>query len=129
MTPHDQMQAAIVEMVHQYGELSRDPDIKRAAFMLISYPIGNTSARQGRKLKLLGAQSGFPDLQLPIARGGYHGLEIELKWGKDVLKPTQKEWKEDLEWAGHLHFVDRSAQAAFDHIRGYIEGKYVLPKD
>ena len=38
----------------------------------------------------------MPDLFLPVGRGSYHGLFIELKYGKN--KPTEKqtEWLKSL---------------------------------
>lgn len=40
---------------------------------------GKRSARNGAALKRMGLRKGFPDLFFPYARGGYHGLFIELK--------------------------------------------------
>ena len=41
------------------------------------------------KLKAEGVLSGIPDLHIPIAKGGFHGLYIELKTGKN--KPTENQ--------------------------------------
>lgn len=40
---------------------------------------GGRSRREAGRLKAEGVLAGVPDLFLPVARGGYHGLYIELK--------------------------------------------------
>lgn len=44
------------------------------------------------KLKAEGVSAGVPDLTLPVARNGYHGLYVEMKAGKGRLSETQSEW-------------------------------------
>lgn len=48
------------------------------------------------QLKAEGVKAGVPDLFLPVPRGGYHGLFIELKVGKNKTTAHQ-DW-----WLGHL---------------------------
>jgi hypothetical protein len=46
------------------------------------------------KLKATGVKAGVPDMLLPIARGDFHGLFVELKKDqKQTLSDEQKEWK------------------------------------
>lgn len=40
---------------------------------------GKRSAATGAKLRREGLRSGVPDICLPVARGGYHSLYIEMK--------------------------------------------------
>ena len=48
--------------------------------LLFHIPNGGTrDAIEGRHLKQQGVKRGVPDLCLPVARGGYHSLYIELK--------------------------------------------------
>ena len=51
----------------------------------------------GKWLKAEGLKPGVPDTFLPIPRGGYFGLWIEMKWGGN--KPT-------LEQIAYLNFLD-----------------------
>ena len=44
---------------------------------------GKRSPQQGAKLKRMGMQKGFPDLVVPLPRGNYHGLYIEMKVGNN----------------------------------------------
>ena len=40
---------------------------------------GSRDAREAHNLKLQGVVPGIPDLHIPVARNGYHGLYIEMK--------------------------------------------------
>ncbi len=58
---------------------------------------------EGAKLKRMGVKSGVPDLCICVARGGYHGLYIELKrvyGGK--LSDTQLVWRDILIKEGYM---------------------------
>lgn len=56
----------------------------------------------GGRLKAQGVKAGVPDLMLPVACGGYHGLWIELKKDyKQILTKEQKEWLAYLSDAGY----------------------------
>lgn len=48
------------------------------------------TAAQAGKAKAAGMLKGSHDVKLPVARGGYIGLSIELKAGKN--KPTDEQW-------------------------------------
>lgn len=56
-----------------------------------------------KKLKAEGVKPGVPDLFLPVARGGYHGLFLEMKREKGGrLSQHQKEWGEALTAQGYV---------------------------
>lgn len=57
---------------------------------------GKRDPAVGAQLKAQGVQAGVPDISLPVPRGEYHGMYIELKVGGN--KPTKKQ--ED--WLGRL---------------------------
>ena len=54
---------------------------------------GKRDAATAVALKRQGVKAGVPDIMLPAARAGYHGLYIELKAGKNTTTKKQKEWK------------------------------------
>jgi hypothetical protein len=47
---------------------------------------GKRNINVARKLKEEGQKAGVPDICLPVPRGEYHGLYIEMKYGRN--KPT-----------------------------------------
>ena len=58
-------------------------------------------------LKRQGVKAGVPDIMLPAARAGYHGLYIELKAGENTTTKKQKEWLEYLRQQGY--YTDRKS--------------------
>lgn len=66
--------------------------------LLYAIPNGaRTSIRTAVKLKAEGLKRGFPDIALPVARHGFHGLFIEVKRlrGGQISK-DQRIWHERL---------------------------------
>ena len=53
---------------------------------------GRRDVIEAAHLKAQGVRAGVPDLCLPVARGGYHGLYIELKAARGRVQDTQREW-------------------------------------
>ncbi len=71
------------------------------------------------KLKAQGVKAGVPDICLPTARHGFHGLYIELKRRKgNDATDNQSEWIESLTQEGYKAVVCYG----FDHARAVIEG-------
>ena len=78
---------------------------------------------QANKLIAEGLKKGFPDLQLLIPAGPYHGLFIELKRAKKSLSKIskeQKEWIERLNRQGYQAKVCYGADEAIETIKGYL---------
>jgi hypothetical protein len=83
---------------------------------------GRRDIRTAIKLKAEGVKAGVPDLCLPVARGGYHGAYIEMKFGKNQTSPEQKKWIADLRTEGHFVTVCWGWQDAADTIEQYLAG-------
>ena len=66
------------------------------------------------------AKSGVPDLFLPVARGRYHGLFIEMKAQKGRLSENQANWLKDLRLQGYAAAVCYGAREAIDIITKYF---------
>ena len=85
------------------------------------YAIPNGGQRNvivAAKLKVEGVLSGVPDLCIPIAKNGFHGLYIELKNGKvGKVSENQKTIMEKLQSEGYRCEVCRS----FDEFRTIID--------
>lgn len=84
---------------------------------------GKRSISTGSRLKRLGLKSGVPDIALPVARGGYIGLYIEMKYGRNTLTENQRIWLDMLKKAGHMTAVCYSFTEAKDVILGYLRMK------
>lgn len=82
---------------------------------------GHRSAAVAGKLKAEGVKAGVPDICLPSARGGYHGLYIELKAGKNTATKEQKEWLSALSEEGYKAVVCRGWVKAAEEIKKYLE--------
>lgn len=74
----------------------------------------------GGVLKAAGLKTGIPDLCLPIPRKGYHGLYIEMKYGKNKLSKNQKEMIAKIEKEQYKVSVCYSAKQAREVIRHYL---------
>ncbi len=86
---------------------------------------GRSKAEAGR-FKAMGVKAGVPDIFLPCARGGYHGLYIELKRVRGgCVSSAQKRWIELLREQGYYCVVCRGMEAAETEIIRYLEGGIV----
>lgn len=82
---------------------------------------GKRDVRTAVNLKRQGVKAGIPDLHLPVARGGYHGLYIELKVGSNKATNYQKEWLAELTKQGYLAVVCYGWQQAAEQLVNYLE--------
>jgi len=81
-----------------------------------------TAMSQAKRAKAAGLIKGVPDLCLPVAAGGYHGLWIELKTATGRVSPEQREWLAGLTVQGYRAVVCRGAAAAITEIVDYLAG-------
>lgn len=83
---------------------------------------GHRHKRQAALLKLTGVKAGVPDVFLPVARGGYHGLWIEMKSTQKTARvsPEQKQWLADLTGQGYRAVVCKGFEAARDEVLAYL---------
>lgn len=85
---------------------------------------GKRSPAAALRLLSEGMKRGVPDNFLPVSRGGYHGLWIELKRTKNSsATQDQKQWIEALNAQGYLAVVCKGWEAASKVIEEYLEGK------
>lgn len=84
---------------------------------------GKRTPRTAGMLKAEGVKPGVPDICLPVARKGYHGLYIELKrrMGSRVSL-EQKRWLMALEQKGYRCCVCHGWDEARKAIETYLEG-------
>lgn len=83
---------------------------------------GKRSGREGARMKRLGLRRGVPDLCLPVARGKYHGLYIELKAQDGRASQEQNEFIADLILQGYFARICYGADEATELIKLYLSG-------
>jgi len=83
---------------------------------------GHRDIRVAAKLKAEGVKRGVPDLCLPVMRGGFAALYIEMKTPRSgsKLSPDQEWWFGRLSEHGALCKVCRSVDEARQVIEGYL---------
>ena len=103
-----------------------------AGYMLAQYPmlrwlhaIPNGGARNvvvAKKLKDEGVVRGIADVCFPYPCGGYHGLYIEFKHGKNKLTSEQRDFLEYASYHGYQTGVAYSADEGIEILNSYLEG-------
>jgi len=94
-------------------------------------PGGKSKAAQSLKFKIIAVlkklgciRKGYPDLFLPVARGNWHGLYIELKRKKGgKVSDDQKWWIRKLTEQGYLAVVARGFNETVAVILRYLKGE------
>jgi len=84
--PEFQMQAAVFTWARNPAVLAKYPGINLLEGSMNGVKL---TAAQAGKAKAAGMLKGAHDLTLPVPRGGFTGLSIELKAGKN--KPTEEQ--------------------------------------
>ncbi len=92
---------------------------------IVFYHIPNGGKRhmlEAIKLKRMGTKAGIPDICIPMARKGYHGLygELKRKVGGQVSE-VQEYWLEELKRQGYYVFVGRGSDDFIQHVKNYME--------
>lgn len=91
------------------------PEYKKLCFAVPNG--GRRNAIEAKIMKAEGVEAGVADMLMLIARWGYHGLCIEMKYGKNKQSELQKEWQKLAEGQGYKYVVIYS----FDDFRQTIE--------
>ena len=90
------------------------------------HAIPNGGLRDGRTAAVLqrtGVKSGVPDIHLPIPRGEYAGLWVELKRQKGgVVSANQRIWLNRLNANGSKAVVCKGWEQAAQTIMDYLQG-------
>lgn len=83
---------------------------------------GSRNKIEAAHLKAQGVKSGVPDISLPVARKGFHGLYIELKRKKSgVVSESQSKWLGALMEQGYMTAVCYGAEQAINVIKEYLK--------
>lgn len=84
---------------------------------------GYRSATTAGRMKAEGVKAGVPDLCLPVAKGGYHGLFVEMKAGQNKPTALQEKWLSDLDREGFFTAVCYGWEEAAGVLASYLDGK------
>lgn len=96
--------------------------------MLFAIPNGGKrDVVTASRLKAEGVTAGVPDLCLPVARRGYHGLYIEMKVRGGRVRSEQRKWLAALEAEGYMTVVCWSWPEAARVIARYVDVPLPLP--
>lgn len=106
---------------------------KVAEYLTLRYPEVNVlvspaagfrvSRGMAMRMMRMGYQAGTPDMTILAARGGYFGLQIELKSGKGIVSPKQNKRMIIAQKYGYKVAVARSE----DEARGILDRYMILP--
>ena len=100
-------------------EIDTYPDLK----LLFHIPNGGwRHIATARKLRWSGVKPGVPDLFLPVPRGGFPGLWIEMKSTDKSAKTSehQEQWIGDLREKGYKVAVCRGSASAIRILKWYL---------
>ena len=113
-----ELQILVVSSLLPY--LNEFPELE----LMHSIPNGDWRGfKTAKKLKAEGLKPGIPDISLPIPRGGYHGMYLELKNARGSVKADQ--WRIMIELHKHGYFValTNSLTKAQCLVLQYLEGE------
>ncbi len=81
------------------------------------------SKAQAGKALAAGMLKGALDLNLPVARGGYHGMRLELKFGRNKMTAEQEWHAQRLREEGWYVTTCYDWMTARDEIVAYLSGR------
>lgn len=114
----DTEQAAVISWAQ--WQLNQHPELK----LLHHCPNGGSRNKaEAVKLKQMGVVAGVPDLHLPVPKGIYHGLYIEMKYGDGRLEKSQREFLSSAAGYGYYAVCCYGAEEAISIIREYLKLK------
>ena len=107
------------QALFQWAKLmqSQHPELK------LLHAIGNGGKRnliEAVRMKREGVKAGVSDIFLPVARGEFHGLYIELKVKGGKLSDTQRWWLNETTKQGYYSVVCFGWVEASEVIKKYL---------
>jgi len=86
---------------------------------------GSRNKAEAVKLKQMGTMAGVPDLHLPVPKGAYSGLYIEMKYDKGRVEDSQKEFLRMAASYGNYCVVCYGAEEAIGILKEYCQLKRI----
>jgi hypothetical protein len=123
-SPEEREQAALFQWAAMNG--GQYPELR----WLFHVPNGGLRHKAvAMKLKALGVKPGVSDVLLLVPRGGFHGLVIEMKAGKNKETPYQTEFIGFCEEQGYCVGTFWDWLAASKFIASYLDGHVLFTSD
>lgn len=110
-------QKALFQWIRNPATLRKYPSLKLAHCSLNGVKL---SRAQAGKASATGMLAGVFDVRVPAARGGYHGLELEMKAGDNTPTTKQLEWGSGMEAEGYKVAFAWSWVEAKEIIEAYL---------
>lgn len=86
---------------------------------------GNRNPREAARMKRMGVRKGVHDYCLPVPRGIYHSLYIELKPDVKGYYPKaskeQKDWRQLMRQAGNAAYIIKGWENAIAVMLAYVQ--------
>lgn len=115
--PEHEEQVKLFAWARNLAILAVHPEL---ALMSCSLNGVKLSKAQAGKAKAAGLLKGEWDIRLPVARGQYHGLIIEMKAGRNKLTHEQQDYGRAMAREGWARAVCYSADEARKDITWYL---------
>lgn len=113
----NQHQMAVIKWTQQASIRRQWPELK----LLFHIPNERyCTPQQGKILQRMGVRRGVPDLCLPVPRGKYHGLFIEMKTETGHATGDQEWWGEHLLAQGYFWEVCHGWESAVRVLEWYL---------
>lgn len=107
----------------QYAEIQERTDPRWRLLNASQNGLAAASTVAAARAKAAGMKKGFPDISLPVPRGPWHGMYIELKRvgaPPSAVSTDQKKWLADLTEQGYRAIVARGWVEAVEQIETYL---------
>lgn len=115
MLKESQEQCALFEWAAY--NLGNKPELK----LMFHVPNGGwRKPREAARLKREGVKPGVPDVCLPVPKGMYHGLWIEMKAKGNYPTPEQRIWLKNLNLQGYYAVCCHCWEEAKNVIENYL---------
>ena len=82
---------------------------------------GKRDKKEAANLKRQGVKAGVSDIFIPLVRGKYHGLYIELKTKTGKPSQEQKEFISDMRRNGYAACICYGAEEAIEVTKQYLK--------
>ena len=85
---------------------------------------GKRNVREAARMKRMGVRAGVSDYFLPVPRGGYHGLWVELKPDVKGYYPSvseeQRKWRDKMREQGYAAYIIKGWEFAICVMLDYL---------